>query len=239
MARREAPGRTAIIAGIRRSLGRGPLSADARRELDDRLRQHKRNLLPKQAQASADERLALFQEKAEAVACTVEHLAGADEVPTAVAAYLRAHNLPSEVALAPASGVTDLPWDSEPMLNLRPGASNGGERVSVTPAFAGVAETGTLIALSGPEHPTTLNFLPEHHLVVLRASQVVAGYEDAWALLRKARKKGRGFTMPRTLNMITGPSCTGDIELTIQHGAHGPRGLHIMLIDDEEAQADG
>jgi L-lactate dehydrogenase complex protein LldG len=91
------------------------------------------------------------------------------------------------------------------------------------------------VTASGPAHPTTLNFLPEHHIVALRASQVVAAYEDAWSLLRKARKRGRGFEMPRSVHLITGPSRTGDIELTIQLGAHGPRALHILLIDDAAA----
>ena len=81
--------------------------------------------------------------------------------------------------------------------------------------------------LSGPDHPTTLNFLPDTHIVVLRASQVVGPYEDAWARLRAA-----ATAMPRTVNFVTGPSRTADIEQTIQLGAHGPRRLHIVLIDD-------
>ena len=99
-------------------------------------------------------------------------------------------------------------------------------------AETAIAETGTLLAESGPEHPSSLNFLPEHHIVALKASQVVAAYEDAWVKLRKARKKGRGFDLPRTLNMITGPSRTGDIEQTMQLGAHGPRRLHIIIVEN-------
>ena len=80
---------------------------------------------------------------------------------------------------------------------------------------------------SGPEHPTTLNFLPDTHVVVLLASQIVGSYEDAWDRLRDVD------SMPRTVNFITGPSRTGDIEQTIFLGAHGPRRMHIVLVEDD------
>jgi L-lactate dehydrogenase complex protein LldG len=95
----------------------------------------------------------------------------------------------------------------------------------LTPCLAAVAETGTLMLISGPETPTTLNFLPDTQIVAMRAGQVVASYEDGWDLVRS-----RG-PMPRTINFVTGPSRTGDIEQRIQLGAHGPRRLHVILID--------
>jgi L-lactate dehydrogenase complex protein LldG len=94
-------------------------------------------------------------------------------------------------------------------------------------ALAGVAETGTLIMTSGPDNPTTLNFLPENHIVLLLADDVAGNYEDVWDKLREKY----GSNLPRTVNMITGPSRTGDIEQTIELGAHGPRRLHILLVD--------
>src|SRR3546814_21166695 len=112
------------------------------------------------------------------------------------------------------------------------GKTEGQDVVSVTAAFAGIAETGKRMLHSGPERPTTLNFLPDTHIVVLRAGQVVGPYEDAWARLRQARRDaGRDF--PRTVNLITGPSRTADIEQTVQLGAHGPRRLHIVIIEDD------
>ena len=98
----------------------------------------------------------------------------------------------------------------------------------MTPAFAGVAETGTLMLTSGAHSPTTLNLLPETHIVVLKKSQITGSYEDGWARLRESQEKD---AMPRTVNFITGPSRTGDIEQKILMGAHGPRRLHIVLID--------
>jgi L-lactate dehydrogenase complex protein LldG len=157
-------------------------------------------------------------------------------VPSAVADYLRGNNLPTQVTLAPDEWLTGLDWDSQSLLETKTGAAGINDLVTVTPAFAGVAETGTLVALSGPNHPTTLNFVPDYHVVALRTSQVVGAYEEVWAQLREANKVGGGFTMPRNINMITGPSRTADIALTIELGAHGPRSLHIVLIDDQAGQ---
>ena len=146
------------------------------------------------------------------------------EVPAEVARYLAAENLPAELAMAPEPALDALPWDERPLLQIRRCKAEAGDAVSLTPCLAAVAETGTLMLVSGAETPTTLNFLPDTHIVVLRGEQVVATYEDGWDLLR-----ARG-ALPRTVNFITGPSRTGDIEQKIELGAHGPRRLHVILI---------
>jgi L-lactate dehydrogenase complex protein LldG len=167
-----------------------------------------------------------FITEAEKVSCTIAEVGSTADVPTAIADYLRQHNLPGNAVIAPDAWLQDIPWDKEAMLNLRSGASNKDDEVSITPAYGAVAETGTLMMASGPDHPTSLNFTPENHLVVLRKSQVVASYEEVWDSLRKAGK------LPRSVNMITGPSRTGDISMQIYLGAHGPRRLHIVMVDD-------
>jgi L-lactate dehydrogenase complex protein LldG len=83
--------------------------------------------------------------------------------------------------------------------------------------------------ISGPESPTRNNFLPDNHIVVLRAEQIVPTYEEGW---NRLRARETPFTMPRTVNFITGPSRTADIELKIELGAHGPRRLHIVIVDE-------
>lgn len=225
-------GREAILDNIRRSLGRPALSADAARELEQRIKAHKPNLVPARAKGGREEVLARFVEMAEAAACGIHRVKSADDVPEALAAYLRQNNLPNEVTVAPTGWLEDLPWDKAPMLTTRSGLPTKEDLVSLTPAYAAVAETGTLIMASGPEHPTSLNLTPDHHVVALRASQICGGYEEVWAKLRKSHRQGRAFAPPRTINMITGPSRTGDIGLTIYLGAHGPRALHIILIED-------
>ncbi|RPH66422.1 MAG: lactate utilization protein, partial [Hyphomicrobiales bacterium] len=94
-------------------------------------------------------------------------------------------------------------------------------------AFAGIAESGTIIQVSGPDNPTTLNFLPEAHIVVLELDSLFASYEEAWSKLRKAFGEG---VMPRTVNMISGPSRTADIEQTIVRPAHGPKNMHVIIV---------
>ena len=94
-------------------------------------------------------------------------------------------------------------------------------------AFAGVAETGTLVLLSGPDNPTTLNFLPDTHIVMLSADDVAGDYETVWRRLRERYGPG---ALPRTVNLITGPSRSADIEQTLILGAHGPRALHILVV---------
>src|SRR5262249_57962401 len=154
-------------------------------------------------------------------------------VPAEVARYLAAENLPADLVLAPDLSLDAFPWDARPLLRIRRGRAEAGDAVSLTPCFAAIAETGTLMLISGAQTPTTLNFLPDTHIVVVRGDQVVAAYEDGWEQLRD-----RG-TMPRTINFITGPSRTGDIEQRIELGAHGPRRLHIILIDDRRNVGDG
>ncbi|RLU01824.1 MAG: hypothetical protein D9N11_11360 [Ketobacter sp.] len=97
--------------------------------------------------------------------------------------------------------------------------------VAITQAFCGIADTGTVLCLSSPGNPTSLNFLPEHHIVLLEKKQIVAGKQDAWRLLRNA-----ALDTPRAINLISGPSRTADIEQTIQLGAHGPRSLTVIIV---------
>lgn len=101
---------------------------------------------------------------------------------------------------------------------------------TVSAAFAGIAETGTLMLISGPDNPTSLNFLPEAHIVVLPTAWIVGSYEEAFACFRAATKPSE---MPRTINWITGPSRTADIEQTLLLGAHGPKQLLAILVDGE------
>ncbi|MCW2244863.1 L-lactate dehydrogenase complex protein LldG [Azospirillum fermentarium] len=214
--------RSQVLGAIRAALGGGD-RAEARRTAEARIAAHARNIVPARTAVPAAELADLFLTMATEVAATVERVADLDAVPGAVAAYLASHNLPAEARVAP--DVAGLPWASRTALTISAGPARDGDAVSVTGAFAGVAETGTLMLTSGPGHPTTLNFLPDTHIVVLPRSRVVAAYEDGWDRLRAEGG------LPRTVNFVTGPSRTGDIEQTIQLGAHGPRRLHILLVE--------
>lgn len=226
--------RDQIIQSIRRGLKRGALTQEAEKALADRLAHPRRNLIPARA-ASLDHQgqVDLFVAMAEEVQTTVARVGDATAVPGAIADYLSQHNLPSRLVMTPDPRLDDIPWSERPMLELRRGRAEDADQVGVTAGFAAIAETGTLMLTSGPESPTRNNFLPDTHIVVMRGTQVVASYEDGWARLRAERAAAGQSPMPRTVNFITGPSRTGDIEQRIELGAHGPRRLHIVLIDDE------
>ena len=223
-----------ILLGIRRSLKRGRLGMVREAELREQIALHRRNLVPARAAALGDRgRGDLFVAMAEEVQATVTRVSSPGAVPEEVARYLVAENLPAELVLAPDPSLDDLPWDERPLLRIRRGRAEAGDAVSLTPCFAAIAETGTLMLISGAATPTTLNFLPDTHIVLVHADQGVAAYEDGWDRLRSAG------AMPRAVNFITGPSRTGDIEQRIELGAHGPRRLHIILIDDRREAGDG
>jgi L-lactate dehydrogenase complex protein LldG len=226
--------REQILAGIRRSLKRGRLDAARETELREHVATHRRNLVPARAAAlDHPRRVDLFVGMAEEVQATVARVKSSAAVPEAVARYLAAENLTADLVLAPDPSLDDILWDARPLLRIRRGRAEAGDTVSLTPCFAAIAETGTLMLISGAETPTTLNFLPDTHIVLVYADQVVATYEDGWDRLRT---NGR---MPRAVNFITGPSRTGDIEQRIELGAHGPRRLHIVLVDDRQKASDG
>lgn len=224
--------RDVILGRIRQSLNRSDDSA-----AQARLSERPRGIVPARTDCAPAALVDLFVTQAEFVDATVDRVAAAADVPDVVAAYLAQRNLPGELRVAPDSQLDDIPWDDRPTLSVSRGKTDGSHEVSVTGAFAGIAETGTLMLRSGPESPSTLNFLPDTHMVVLRASQIRKSYEDGWDEIRR-QMDSRPDSLPRTVNFITGPSRTGDIEQKILMGAHGPRRLHIVLIEDEVSKGE-
>ena len=224
--------RDIVLGRIRQALGRtNGLEADMRNRLAARLRSRPRGLIPKRARGDGAALAEDFKTRAEQAGATVGAVAGLADVPAALAAYLSVHTLPTEIRAAPHPDLTDINWSVCPMLGVTYGPTEGDDAVSLTRAFAGIAETGTLMLLAGPEGPTTLNFLPETHVVVLKTPEVVGAHEDAWDRLRDAI--GPEGLLRRAVNLITGPSRTGDIEQTIELGAQGPLRLHILLVADD------
>ncbi|MET1026996.1 MAG: lactate utilization protein [Dongiaceae bacterium] len=185
--------------------------------------------VPARGRIDGAARIDLFVRMAEAAAATVKRLSSPEEVPEAVAQYLAAQNLPARLVLASDPRVANLPWEEHPMIAHRTGPATGQDHAALTAGFAGVAETGTLALVSSAETPTTLNFLPEHSLVLVSAEDICGTYEELWRRLRLATDGGAYW--PRTVNLITGPSRSADIEQKLLMGAHGPVKLHILLID--------
>jgi L-lactate dehydrogenase complex protein LldG len=170
--------------------------------------------------------LPVFKEEALRVGATLSEVASPAEIPTEVARYLREHNLPATLRLGADPRLAGPPW-AETTLETSHGPSDGHDLNAISAAFAAIAETGTLALVSGADNPTTLNFLPDNHLVVVFAEDVVGDMESVFGKVRETFGPGRA---PRTINFITGPSRSADIEQTLLFGAHGPRRLHILIV---------
>jgi L-lactate dehydrogenase complex protein LldG len=220
--------RDAILGNIRRGLKRGPLPADQQAMLEGRLAAHPRHLVPARGQRDLAGRVALFAENIAREFGTAQRLPDLSAVPDAIAAYLAQQNIAPEIVVSPHPELQAVPFAEKPLLNVRFGKTEPHDAVTVTQAFAGIAETGTLMMPSGAERPTSNNLLSDTEIVVIRAERIVGAYEDAFDLLR-AEQGG----MPRNVMLITGPSRSADIEQTLELGAHGPRSLHVLIIDGE------
>lgn len=226
-----ASGRSKVLGNIRKSFNNSDKAqADRFSAVDARIRAQRPNVVPARASGDAKALLDLFITQAEQSSATTASVGGPDDLPQAVLDYLTANDLPPRLKAAPHALLQNVPWAKQPSLDVTFGATTGDDEAALSMAFSGVAETGTLVLHSGPESPTTLNFLPDHHLVVLPLSCLTGTYEKAWSALRNA---GNG-AMPRTVNWITGPSRSGDIDQTLLMGAHGPRSLHILILDDKK-----
>ena len=223
--------RETVFASIRRALGVTGDEAPRVRAVADRLSGHPAGVVPARGQLPDKERAELFRRMAELASASVETIADAADVPAAIAAFLRQHNLPMQVRRGDDQRLAALPWERAAMLEVTSGVSDGHQLASVSHALAAVAETGTLVLASGPDNPTTLNFLPDNHIVVVDARDLAGDFEAVWTRLRE--KYGEGL-MPRAVNMITGPSRSADIEQTLILGAHGPRRLHVIVVGQPE-----
>jgi L-lactate dehydrogenase complex protein LldG len=211
------------------------MTGDARQEILARIRRANGDVvaepigahpIPARAQGTATELRERFVAMAVEAAATVDEIPSLDDAPRAVASFLDREGLTRTITLAPDPALRSIPWAREIDVDGEPVEASGA--VAVTTAFAGIAETGTLMVHAGPESPNRYHFLPETHVAMLAAEAIVGGYEDAWARLVQ-----RFETLPRSVTLITGPSRSSDIERQLQIGVHGPRRLHIVLCDGQ------
>jgi L-lactate dehydrogenase complex protein LldG len=220
--------RDAILSKIRASLGAKGSGAARRAGIEKRITEKARHPIPGRVKGKAPEQLLkLLRTFLEGQSATVLEIATRADLPAAVADYLRNNNLPFRLRVGGDPYLTQAPWGQEPQLEVMLGRAQANDEVGLSHAIAAVAETGTLLLPSGPENPVTLNFLPDTHVIVVEVKDIVGPYEDAWDRVR-ARFGDR--RMPRTVNMISGPSRTADIGGKVVLGAHGPRRMCVMIV---------
>jgi L-lactate dehydrogenase complex protein LldG len=217
--------REAILARVRKALGTGAGGPRAEAAADAHLAARPQGPRP----PLPEDLVAHFMQRATDMASSVERIGSRDAIPAAVARYVDGLELSDLIAEQRSHvGVcwpefADLDWAAAG-LAVEPRPTTGDDRLGITGAFCAIAETGTLVVTSGADTPTATTLLPDTHVAVVRADRIVAGMEDAFALLRASGP------MPRAVNMISGPSRTGDIEQTIVLGAHGPYRVHILVL---------
>lgn len=211
--------RDQIMASIRGSLGRTAAPAEqqvaALQMRGEAARRHSRP-------AVSDDMMGQLKTQMARVQMTLTELESEDELAEAVASYLREHQLPAAITIAPE--LAHVQWPES--LEVHTGAARASDLSSVTACICAIAETGSMMMAASAQSPATLRFMPDNHMVVLRRDQVVAHLEDAWAVMRE-----QPGGISRAVHINTGPSRTGDVEQVIEIGAHGPRRMHVFLID--------
>ena len=208
-----------ILKRIRARQGRsGAPDAAEREAVRAHIAAHPQNPRPR-----ADwEPIARFREQALKLASTVEEVENLSAAPAAIARYLERERLPWQaVCWAEFAGLDWLAAGIE----IAAREARGTDLVGITGAFCAIAETGTLMTVSGRETPAAVSLLPETHIAVVRKSRIVRGMEEAWQLMREELGQP-----PRAVTFISGPSRTADIEQTVTLGAHGPYRVHIVLV---------
>jgi L-lactate dehydrogenase complex protein LldG len=217
--------RDAVLARTRKALGKNDRAA-AHGEAEAYIAAHAHGPRP----TMPADLVARFLARATDMQSSVERLADRRDIPAAVARYVDALALPPLIAAQKSrTGIcwpelADLDWAASGLaIEARP--TKGQDRLGITGTFCAIAETGTLVVLAGADTPTATTLLPDTHIAVVRAERIVSGMEEAFELVRR-----ECTALPRAINLISGPSRTGDIEQTIVLGAHGPFRVHILVL---------
>ena len=215
--------REEILASVRASLGRDAQGAPAKRVSTA----PPPSVIPARARGSKGELLARFCENAKRAGATVAAVGDARELGREVARFLGQESLPRGVRMAPEPALDFIALAKETGFSVSRGRAQGADRVGLSRALAGVAETGSLMFASGEGQPMSLAFLPEVHIALLMRETLAGSYEEAMAGFRQSEF----HKLPRAVTFVTGPSRSADIEQKIQYGAHGPRRLHIVILE--------
>ncbi len=248
--------RALVLSRIRAGLGVSGRDRAREAAVEERLRAHRRGTIPARAHVEPEALLELMTTMLGAQGAEVTRASTPEDAVRAIAGDLRDHALPSRLRMGSDAQLAALPWEVAGEIERVFGPANGEDRASLSRAVAAAGETGTLFLVSGADNPTTLAFLPEVHFILIRAGDVVGSYEEAFDRLRAIYSGCHGevpgrpsrlaplapqddgrdsnhpgsYDWPRTVNLISGPSRTADIEQTIVRGAHGPKRLHVMIL---------
>jgi L-lactate dehydrogenase complex protein LldF len=143
------------------------------------------------------------------------------ELNQQVTSYLKEQNISAAMVWDKIDGLDEtLLFESGIRLEKTP---NPELHAGITGAAAGIAETGTLLITSGKGQPLSASLLPEIHIAIIRSAQILWSLEEAFKM-KEAWESSAG-------SLITGPSRTADIEMTLTIGVHGPGQLVVFIIE--------
>jgi len=214
--------REQIFNQLRQRLGVGEIDTARRTSVDKRLQLHPMNTVPARAKLAHAALIDSFEQRISAYQASVSRITKLDSIPQAISGYLGPKL--NDVTINAEVEALNLPFETAPGLKIIPWSPKTSMRVSITCCVAAIAETGSVVIASSSRNGISQNFLGDIHIVILKAEDIVGAYEEIWHRIRLA---GR---LPRHITFISGPSCTGDIEMVMEYGAHGPRQLHIIIV---------
>ncbi|WP_308366251.1 MULTISPECIES: LUD domain-containing protein [unclassified Microbulbifer] len=210
--------RTAILSRIRQALNKRGTPTDIDEAFANLTRRANSTVQPPLPAANVES----FSRAAIDNGAEVHRIETLEELPRWVAARAAELDQTPGVVVSPQFAGTGLQWAPIETLDRVPQATDWG----LARGCAGIAETGTVVSVSR-DCPSSSLFLVQRLVVVLDRVDIVAYQEEVWERLRQ-RFSGR---VPRTINLITGPSRTADVEQQIQIGAHGPKWTDYVIVD--------
>lgn len=217
-----------ILAQIRQNLKIAGDQTDRVKRVKERLQQHPRNILPSRVPQDSKQQLSVFQSFCAENAISVAEITSFADVPLAVQDFLKSHNQPAQIKATDESFLKEINWQQQPLLDISYGACTKSDKTAISGCLAAIAETGTIMVHSGSDFPMGAAFFPDNHIVIVKESQMMGWYEQAWDQIRAIYPD----LLPRQVTLVSGPSRTGDIEHKVQLGAHGPKKMHILLLKD-------
>ena len=161
---------------------------------------------------------------------SVEHANNRASAVQCIARYVYQRYRNYRVVAGNDARLAAMPWRDAGVL-VRFGAAAPQDRLAITYALLGVVESGSLAVFSSRHNPGSNNWLPQDHIILCDASDIVADYEHAW---RELRQRQTQLGAPRGIHFISGPSATADIGFQMVFGAHGPQRLHVIIVGAPE-----
>lgn len=191
------------------------------------------------------EALERFKQEFERVAGVFHRVTGAEEIPAAIRDIARAMGARELITWNPATLGFDLrpslgpeglsiavaPSDRQEEARRRYREEAARAQIGVTGADFVLAETGTLILLSGSGRPRSTSLLPDSHIAVFGKARLLETLEQVGVLLEELHAGAGNAMTGAIINFITGPSRTADIELTLTRGVHGPKEVHAIFVE--------